>query len=115
MEIARNLWRRKLRTILTVSGIVMGIFCPDHHGFARRAFQHAARMGEVDTDTALALLGLMRRINAERGVTFVIVTHDLELAARTDRVIRLRDGHLLSDEHTAVAGAARPAVAVGAA
>ena len=58
-------------------------------------------MGEVDTDTAMALLALMRRINAERGVTFVLVTHDLELAARTDRMIRLRDGHLISDERTA--------------
>ena len=54
-------------------------------------------MGEVDTDTATALLGFMRRINSERGVSFVIVTHDLELAARTDRVIRLRDGHVISD------------------
>jgi ABC-type multidrug transport system ATPase subunit len=57
-------------------------------------------MGEVDTDTANTLLGLMRRINAERGVSFVIVTHDLDLAARTDRIIRLRDGHLISDEPT---------------
>jgi predicted ABC-type transport system involved in lysophospholipase L1 biosynthesis ATPase subunit len=57
-------------------------------------------MGEVDTVTASTLLGLMRRINAERGVTFVIVTHDLDLAARTDRIIRLGDGHLVSDERT---------------
>ncbi len=57
-------------------------------------------MGEVDTDTASTLLGLMRRINRERGVTFVIVTHDLDLAARTDRIIRVRDGHLVSDERT---------------
>jgi len=60
-------------------------------------------MGEVDTETASKLLGLMRRINHERGVSFVIVTHDLELAARTDRVIRLRDGRLLSDERTVAA------------
>lgn len=72
-------------------------------------------MGEVDTETALALLALMRRINAERGVTFVLVTHDLDLAARTDRVIRLRDGHVISDERTAtvtgrsLVGAASPA------
>jgi putative ABC transport system ATP-binding protein len=58
-------------------------------------------MGEVDTDTAATLLGLMRRINAEQGVSFVIVTHDLDLAARTDRIIRLRDGHLIGDERVA--------------
>ena len=57
-------------------------------------------MGEVDTDTADTLLGLMRRINAEQGVSFVIVTHDLDLAARTDRIVRLRDGHVISDERT---------------
>ena len=60
-------------------------------------------MGEVDTDTAAQLLGLMRRMNAASGVTFVIVTHDLDLAARTDRIIRLRDGHLVSDERPATA------------
>jgi lipoprotein-releasing system ATP-binding protein len=57
-------------------------------------------MGEVDTDTANALLALMRRINVQRAVSFVIVTHDLDLAARTDRIIRLSDGHLVSDERT---------------
>ena len=57
-------------------------------------------MGEVDTDTSHKLLGLMRRINAESGVSFVIVTHDLDLAARTDRIIRLTDGHLISDERS---------------
>jgi putative ABC transport system ATP-binding protein len=78
MEILRNLWRRK----------------------ARRFSPSVA--GEVDTDTANALLAFMRRINAERGVTFVIVTHDLDLAARTDRVIRLRDGHVISDARPSV-------------
>ena len=54
-------------------------------------------MGEVDTETADLLLGLMRRINAETGATFLIVTHDLDLAARTDRIIRLRDGSVVDD------------------
>jgi putative ABC transport system ATP-binding protein len=71
-------------------------------------------MGEVDTDTASALLGFMRRINAERGVSFVIVTHDLDLAARTDRVIRLRDGHVISDERPSRQLVQRPAAAAAA-
>ena len=37
-------------------------------------------------------------MNRERGVTFVIVTHDMEIANRTDRIIRLKDGQVISDE-----------------
>jgi ABC-type lipoprotein export system ATPase subunit len=58
-------------------------------------------MGEVDTETASMLLGLMRRINDESQASFLIVTHDLELASRTDRIIRLRDGQLIGDERLA--------------
>ena len=62
--------------------------------------------GEVDSETSQQLLDLMRRMNREKGVTFVIVTHDLEIAARTDRVIRLRDGRVASDERVAPAAPA---------
>jgi ABC-type lipoprotein export system ATPase subunit len=54
--------------------------------------------GEVDSETSSQLIDLMRRMNRERGVTFVIVTHDMEIANRTDRIIRLKDGKVLSDE-----------------
>lgn len=53
--------------------------------------------GEVDSETSQQLVALMRRMNREYGVTFVLVTHDMDLAAQTDRVIRLKDGHVLSD------------------
>jgi putative ABC transport system ATP-binding protein len=62
--------------------------------------------GAVDTQTSDALLALMRRLNREEDVSFVIVTHDLELAARTDRIVRLRDGLVAGDERRAVAAAA---------
>jgi ABC-type lipoprotein export system ATPase subunit len=60
--------------------------------------------GSVDTQTSQELVGLMRSLNREEGVTFVIVTHDLELAARADRMIGLKDGRVVSDaavEHAA--------------
>ena len=54
--------------------------------------------GAVDSQTSDELIGLMRTLNREEGVTFLIVTHDLDLAAKTDRVIRLSDGRVVSDE-----------------
>jgi putative ABC transport system ATP-binding protein len=54
--------------------------------------------GSVDTQTSQELVGLMRWLNREENVTFVIVTHDLELAARADRMIQLKDGRVMTDE-----------------
>jgi ABC-type lipoprotein export system ATPase subunit len=59
--------------------------------------------GEVDSETSLQLIDLMRRMNQEQGVTFVLVTHDLEVAQRANRIIRLKDGHVLSDTRVVTA------------
>ena len=53
--------------------------------------------GEVDSETSQQIVGLMRRMNREHGVTFVVVTHDMDVANQTDRVVRLKDGKVLSD------------------
>ncbi|HCV24023.1 MAG TPA: ABC transporter, partial [Candidatus Latescibacteria bacterium] len=47
--------------------------------------------------TGAAIEDLLFEINAEAGTTLVVVTHDDELAARTGRVIRLRDGRIVED------------------
>jgi ABC-type lipoprotein export system ATPase subunit len=54
--------------------------------------------GAVDSQTSMELLGLMRQMNREENATFMIVSHDLDLASRADRMIRLKDGRVISDE-----------------
>src|SRR3954468_228283 len=56
--------------------------------------------GNLDGDTAHAMVDLIFGLNREKGTTLVLVTHDLELARRTQRIIRLRTGAVLSDERT---------------
>jgi putative ABC transport system ATP-binding protein len=53
--------------------------------------------GEVDSETSQQIVALMRRMNRDHGVTFVIVTHDMDVAGQTDRMVRLKDGKVLSD------------------
>jgi putative ABC transport system ATP-binding protein len=48
--------------------------------------------GNLDSDSATGLMDLLRRLNVERGQTFVIVTHALEVGQRADRIVRMRDG-----------------------
>ena len=54
--------------------------------------------GNLDGDTAAAMVELIFGLNRERGTTLVLVTHDLELARRCQRVIRLKTGAVVSDE-----------------
>ena len=52
----------------------------------------------VDSETAQRLLDIMKRLNEERGTTFVFSTHDPRVMQHARRLVRLVDGHVESDE-----------------
>jgi lipoprotein-releasing system ATP-binding protein len=54
--------------------------------------------GNLDTASSDEVFVLLRRMHAERGVSFVVVTHDPRLAARCDRIVELIDGRIARDE-----------------
>ena len=54
--------------------------------------------GNLDSQTAKEILGTIRTLNRERGLTVVLVTHERSMAEAADRIITLSDGLVVSDE-----------------
>lgn len=54
--------------------------------------------GALNYQTSLAVYNLMREMHQQQKVTFVIVTHERELAAKTDRILSLLDGKVQNDK-----------------
>jgi len=59
--------------------------------------------GNLDAETSEKIIKLIFDLNRDAGTTLVIVTHDLELAARTGRTIKIKGGAILSDENVSYA------------
>ena len=59
--------------------------------------------GNLDSARAAEVLALLRLFNRERGQTVLLVTHDPEVGATCDRIIRMRDGLIVGDEHVGTA------------
>jgi len=70
-----------------------------------RAFSNSPKLlfadeptGNLDRETGQKVEQLLFDLNREAGTTLVLVTHDLELAAKTQRILRLKGGKLVDDE-----------------
>jgi len=59
--------------------------------------------GNLDAETSEKVIKLLFDLNKDFGTTLVIVTHDLELAARTSRTIKIKGGVIISDENSTYA------------
>jgi putative ABC transport system ATP-binding protein len=59
--------------------------------------------GALDTAASLDVMALFRRLNVEQGITILLVTHEPDIAAHSDRLISFRDGCVVADECTAKA------------
>lgn len=71
--------------------------------------------GNLDGATGARIVALLEELNRESGSTIVLVTHDLTLAERTQRIIRLADGVVVEDRATSAAGAGSPDAAAAVA
>jgi putative ABC transport system ATP-binding protein len=54
--------------------------------------------GDLDSENAEEIVALMRSLNRERGLTFLIVTHDIAVGRATDRIVRMVDGQIVDEE-----------------
>jgi putative ABC transport system ATP-binding protein len=54
--------------------------------------------GNLDSGSSADVIAMMREINATTGTTFVLVTHDPDVAAACDRIILMRDGRVVGEE-----------------
>ncbi|MCC6602676.1 MAG: ATP-binding cassette domain-containing protein [Anaerolineae bacterium] len=53
--------------------------------------------GNLDSKTGEEVMGLLKTLNREQGITLIVVTHDEEVAAYADRIVKLRDGHIVEE------------------
>ena len=54
--------------------------------------------GDLDSERAEEVTQLMRRLNRERGLSFLIVTHDIAVGRQADRIIRMLDGRITDEQ-----------------
>jgi len=54
--------------------------------------------GNLDTRTSIEVMGIFQRLNVERGITIILITHELDIAEYGTRLVRFRDGKIQVDQ-----------------
>lgn len=54
--------------------------------------------GNLDSKSGIEIMGILQSLNRDKEITVMLVTHDPFIARHTDRIIRLQDGHIVSDD-----------------
>jgi putative ABC transport system ATP-binding protein len=54
--------------------------------------------GNLDTRTSIEVMGIFQRLNRERGITVILITHEMDIAEYGTRLIRFRDGRVVADQ-----------------
>jgi putative ABC transport system ATP-binding protein len=54
--------------------------------------------GNLDTRTSIEVMGIFQRLNTERGITVILITHEHDIAEYGTRLIRFRDGRVVADQ-----------------
>ncbi len=53
--------------------------------------------GNLDSRTSVEIMEVLQRLNREKGITVVLITHDADIAQYAERIVGFRDGRLVSD------------------
>ena len=54
--------------------------------------------GNLDTRTSIEVMGIFQKLNQERGITVLLITHERDIAEYGTRIVTCRDGHIMSDQ-----------------
>jgi putative ABC transport system ATP-binding protein len=57
--------------------------------------------GNLDTRTSIEVMGIFQRLNVERGITIVLITHEMDIAEYGTRLVKFRDGKIQVDQQIA--------------
>jgi putative ABC transport system ATP-binding protein len=57
--------------------------------------------GNLDTRTSIEVMDIFQRLNGERGITVILITHEMDIAEHGTRLVRFRDGRIQIDQKIA--------------